>query len=206
MPPRAKKVVEPQEEYDPFKPGQDVEPGGDEAQTELPPPWEVDDETNVNEGQKSPTDTEHKGKVVTVGSGEGKVVGTIKGGRDFDEPWIVLHCESLQELVDNLTDRELLGQAMDAAQKASKAFRDFRPAEARQNAPATSQGGSQPRTQGKPAQATEHPKGRKEYCEHGEMEFKSGLGKNGKPWGAFDCKTDPKGCPKGRVWDNDFGK
>lgn len=199
MPPRKRQNVEaPEPEFDPFGDNQEA---GDEAQTEMPPPWEVED----NETDVKNTDTEKKRKVVTVGSGEGKVVVTIKGGRDYDEPWIVFHCEDMDEAVAHVTDYDNLGVLMDAAQKASKKFRDFRPTEDT-GARAIPQNGSQARTQGKPAQATAHPKGRQEFCQHGEMEFKTGLGKNGKMWGAFDCKVDAKGCPKGRVWDNEFGK
>jgi hypothetical protein len=185
MPPRKRQNIE--EQPDPF---------ADEAQTQThdedTPPWEIED-----------SETEDNRKVIKVGS-DGKFVGTLKGGRDFDEPWIVLHCDTLQELVDNLTNRELLGQAMDAAQQASKRFRDLRPTEDKGTAASAPQNIPQGRAQGRPQAATEHPKGRKEFCQHGEMVFKSGLGKNEKMWGAFDCRVDPKGCP--RKWDNDFGK
>lgn len=167
MPPRAKKEpakpVEP--EFDPFsEPDQDNVPDGDEAQTELPPPWEVSNETDVNS-----TDTEKKA-VVTVGSLEDVITGTIKGGRDFDEPWIVVRAASLEEYIKIVTDRELMGQAMDATQKASKAFRDFRPAEATTTAPATSQGGSQARSQGRPQSAGDGPLG-PQHCKHGQKKF-----------------------------------
>lgn len=200
MPPRAKKNVEP--EFDPFAetPEQDDHSDGDEAQTEMPPPWSVATETFDTE-----TDANKNVKAVSTVS-EGKIVVTLKGGRDYDEPWVVLHCDDLDDALAQTTDRQKLGDLLKAAQEASKAFRDFRPTEdtgARASAP---QNGSQGRSQGKPAQATAHPQGRQEFCQHGEMEFKTGLGKNGKMWGAFDCKVDAKGCPKGRVWDNDFGK
>jgi hypothetical protein len=197
MPPKAKKVVE--EEYDPFAPGQDDVPDGDEAQTETPP-WEVTNETFDTE-----TDDDKNVKAVSTMS-EGKVVVTLKGGRDYDDAWVVIHANDLDDAVAQVTDYEKLGTLLDATQKASKRFRELRPSDPTRETPKTSQGGSQARTQGKPAQATAHPKGRQEFCQHGEMEFKTGLGKNEKLWGAFDCKVDPKGCPRGRVWDNDFGK
>lgn len=185
MPPRAKKEVTP--EVDPFapEPEQDNEPAGDEAQTETTG-WNVlGNETDVNSA-----DTNEK-KVIVVGTGEGKVVGTIKGGRDYDEPWIVFHCDTLQELVDQATDYELLGQAMDALQKASKKFRDFRPSEGTSTAASAPQNGSQGRTQGKPASATDGPLG-PQYCNHGQKKF----------WSKFD---DEKGklvqlyfCPADR--------
>lgn len=205
MPPRAKKPVTPPEpEFDPFnEPGQDNVPDGDEAQTEMPPPWEVSDETDVNS-----TDTEKKA-VVNV-SAESKIVVTIKGGRDYDEPWVVIHADDLDDALSQTTDKAKLGDLMKAAQEASKAFRDFRPTEDKGNRGSGSQSGSQgqgDRTQGKPAAASAHPSGRQEFCQHGEMKWVTGLSqKTQKLWGAFDCATDPKNCPKGRVWDNNFGK
>lgn len=187
MPPRAKKAVTP--EVDPFEdtPDQDNGPGGDEAQAEFNPPWELGNETDVNL-----TDTKEE-KVIIVGSGEGKVVGTIKGGRDYDEPWIVFHCDDLQELVDNLTNRELLGQAMDAAQQASKKFRDLRPTEDRGTTGSASQNGSQARSQGRPAAATQGPWG-EQRCTHGVMAFKSGMGDDNQVWQGYFCPA-PKGAP-----------
>lgn len=160
MPPRAKKVVPPkEEEFDPFG-----EAAADEAQTELPPPWELGDETDVNS-----TDTDKKA-VVVVGSGDDVITGTIKGGRDFDEPWLVVRAGSLKEYIEIVTDRELMGQAMDATQKASKAFRDFRPAGEAKNAVSAPQGSSQPRSQGRPASATDGPLG-PQHCKHGQKKF-----------------------------------
>lgn len=173
MPTRAKKEpakpVEP--EFDPFaEPDQDNVPDGDEAQTELPPPWEIEDnETDVNS-----TDTNEKAKVITVGS-DGKVVTTIKGGRDFDEPWIVFHDDSIDDAIKNVTDYEKLGVLMDAAQKASKKFRDFRPSENKGTAQAAPQQASQPRSQGRPESAEEGPLG-PQYCTHGKKKF----------WSKFD--------------------
>lgn len=175
MPPRVKKdPAKPvTEEFDPF--GEpDVNSSsddslGDEAQTELPPPWEVSDEADVNS-----TDTEKKA-VITVGSMEDVITGTIKGGRDFDEPWLVVRAGSLEEYIKIVSDRELMGQAMDATQKASKAFRDFRPAEATPTATSAPQQASQPRSQGRPPAAGDGPLG-KQYCNHGEKKF----------WSKFD--------------------
>jgi hypothetical protein len=167
VPPRAKKEpakpVEP--EFDPFsEPDQDTVPDGDEAQTELPPPWEIEDnETDVN-----PTVTEKKAEVNRMA--ESKIVVTIKGGRDFDEPWIVVHADDLDDALAQTTDKAKLGDLMKAAQEASKAFRDFRPAEDKGIAPATSQGASQPRSQGRPPAANDGPLG-PQHCKHGQKKF-----------------------------------
>lgn len=176
MPPRAKKEpakpVEP--EFDPFaepteSPSEDGSQG-DEAQTELPPPWAIEDnETDVNS-----TDTEKKAKVQTV-SAESKIVVTIKGGRDFDEPWIVVHADDLDDALKQTTDKAKLGDLMKAAQEASKAFRDFRPTEDKGAVASAPQGGSQSRSQGKPDSAEDGPLG-PQYCTHGKKKF----------WSKFD--------------------
>lgn len=185
MPPRKRQNVEPPaEDFDPF--GSE----SDEAQVAIEDvhvDWDVAHETVDTE-----TDASKNVKVINVGS-EGKFVGTIKGGRDFDEPWIVMHCDSLQELVDNLTNRELLGKAMDAAQQASKKFRELRPVEETTVAQNSSQNGSQPRAQGRPAAATEGPWG-VQTCPHGTMTFKSGQSDDGSVWQGYFCPA-PKGAP-----------
>lgn len=169
MAPRAKKPVTPPEpEYDPFSPDQDTMPDGDEAQTEMAPPWEVSDETDVNS-----TDTEKKA-VVNV-SAESKIVVTLKGGSGYDEPWVVIHADDLDDALGQTTDKAKLGDLMKAAQEASKAFRDFRPSDPTTTAQNSSQGGSQARSQGRPASAGDGPLG-KQHCKHGEKKF----------WSKFD--------------------
>lgn len=175
MPPRAKKVV--QEEIDPFAPGQDNEPDGDEAQTEIPP-WEVSDETDVKN-----TETEKKAKVVTVGS-EGKIVSTFKGGRDYDAPWVVVHADSVSESLAVINDMEF-AELLTRVQAAAQYFAGQAPTPNTTSAQNTSQSGSQPRTQGKPAAATEGPWGT-QTCPHGTMTFRSGVGDNG-VWQGYFC-------------------
>jgi hypothetical protein len=171
MPPRKRQNIE--QQPDPFAPAGEVD-GADEAQTELPP-FEIKTTTSQKEVRMS----------------EGKFVGTIKGGRDFDEPWIVMHCDTLVELVENLTNKELLGQAMDAAQAASEQFRKLRRASETSTAQNTSQNRSQPRTEGRPAAVTEGPWG-VQTCPHGTMIFKSGQGDDGSTWQGYFCPV-PKG-------------
>lgn len=168
MPPRKRQNIA--EQPDPFAPAEEID-GADEAQTELPK-FEVK------------TTPEQKETRMT----EGKFVGTIKGGRDYDEPWIVMHCDSLAELVENLTNKQLLGEAMDAAQAASEQFRKLR----RDSDTSVAQNPSQPRTQGRPAAATEGPWG-VQTCPHGTMIFKSGQDPaTGDVWQGYFCPV-PKG-------------
>lgn len=198
MPPKAKKVVE--EEYDPFAPGQDDVPGGDEAQTEME--WtgsfEVD---NMEIVMNKETPDQNHCTMILKGKGYDAPSISIRGGNIEDlHKQVFDNAKLLEELIQRAA---VMGKTFNEAFAGSEKSGGGGYTNRGQN---SSQGGSQGRTQGKPAQATAHPKGRQEFCQHGEMEFKTGLGKNDKMWGAFDCKVDPKGCPKGRVWDNDFGK
>jgi hypothetical protein len=178
MPPRARKEKEAPVEIDPFAPDQDDVPDGDEAQTETPP-WEVSDETEVKN-----TDTNEKAKVITVGS-EGKVVSTFKGGRDYDAPWVVVHADDVKESLAIVNDPEF-AELLTRVQKASEYFQGQKPTSPTQAAQNTSQNGSQARTQGKPAAATDGPWG-PQSCPHGQMSFKSGVGDKGEVWQGYFC-------------------
>jgi hypothetical protein len=180
MPPRARKEKVVEVEADPFSPDQDNEPDGDEAQTEMPPPWEVDD----NETEVKTTVTDEKVKVVNVGS-EGKIVSTFKGGRDYNAPWVVVHSESVEEALNTINDKQF-AELLTRVQAASKYFEGQAPVSEGAVAQNTSQNGSQPRTQGKPAAATEGPWGT-QSCKHGTKVFRSGTGDDGNVWQGYFC-------------------
>lgn len=188
MPPRKRQNIE--EQPDPF---------ADEAQTQThdedTPLWEVED-------QKEDVKVEEKKTVVEFGGGDRLSV-TLKQHKGYEAAWIVLKGDTPADILKTFQD-DNFKKLMDWTKKASESFQEG--SEPASQGGYTGQGssGSQNRSQGRPAQASEHPKGRKEFCQHGEMEWKTGLGKNQKMWGGFDCKVDPKGCP--RKWDNDFGK
>ncbi|AVJ51401.1 hypothetical protein SEA_CIAO_47 [Mycobacterium phage Ciao] len=55
-----------------------------------------------------------------VAPGEGKIVTTLKGGRDFDAPWIVIHASSVEES-DALLDAKFKDY-MDKVKKVAAAF------------------------------------------------------------------------------------
>jgi hypothetical protein len=180
MPPRARKVKEETPEIDPFAPDQDNEPDGDEAQTEMPPPWEVND----NETEVKTTVTDEKVKVVNVGS-EGKIVSTFKGGRDYDAPWVVVHADNVTESLAIINDKEF-AELLTRVQAAAQYFAGQAPVPSPQTAQNTSQNGSQGRTQGKPAGVTQGPWG-EQSCKHGVMAFKSGTSDDGSVWQGYFC-------------------
>ena len=116
---------------------------------------------------------------------EGKVVLTFKGGTGYDAPWIVIHAADLQDAHDSVTgdNASLLAATMERVQTAGKHFSGM--------APTKSSGGSAGGGGGAPAAAQSAPGGETRHCAHGEMVFKSGVSKAGKPYKLFSC-TAPR--------------
>lgn len=117
-------------------------------------------------------------------SAEGKVVVTFKGGTGFDAPWIVIHATDVQDAYNQVTGEGavLLAKLMERTQVAAKHFASQSQAKP---AAAAASGGN---TSNAPQGAQQAPGGEKRYCEHGEMEFKSGVAKaSGKPYSLFGC-------------------
>lgn len=128
-------------------------------------------------------------KAPAVGSGEGKLVTTLKGGGSFTDPWIVLHAESLEETEEFFSKENAprLAALMERVQNAGKHFVKLGggsdpavapSAQARSNAPAAAQSA---------------PGGETRQCKHGDRVYKTGSS-NGKAWKAFMCPT-PKDTP-----------
>jgi hypothetical protein len=117
--------------------------------------------------------------VVSVGA-DGKHVVTMKGGKDFDAPWYVVHASGLDELEElfNGEGGVRLAKLFERIQAASKHFAGLK-------VPSAS-GVGQAR-QAAPAAAQQAPGGEKRFCAHGEMQFKSDVSKAGKPYKGFFC-------------------
>lgn len=187
MPPRARKEKVVEEEIDPFAPDQDNEPDGDEAQTEMPPPWEVED----NETEVKNADKEEKAEVKNVvefGGGDRLSV-TIKQHKGYEAGWIVLKGDTPADVLRTMEDPDF-DKLMTWTKRASERFQEGSKPDGQggntghgQN---TSQNGSQGRTQGKPAAATEGPWGA-QNCKHGVMSFKSGTSDDGSVWQGYFC-------------------
>ena len=116
------------------------------------------------------TITENKENIMS----EGKIVITEKAGAGYDAPWIVTHASSAAEGYEILNSEEYK-QLMEITTQRAAEFAKLMPSKA----PARS--GSQA-PQGKPQGATQPnnaatpPEG---------YTFRSGMGKNGRPWQAF---------------------
>lgn len=172
------------------------DPFADEAQqapaTPEPSPW--GDEPSAPSTNNEPT----KERIIVQNNSEGKVVVTLKGGNGYDQSWIVIHAEDAAEAAAQLEDVDSIKRLIVATRNAERYFHST----GQQQGGAQSNGGGQQsrggdsggqgRTKGRPQGAAQAPDGEVRYCDHGEMVFKSGTGKNGKPWKAFMCPA-PRG-------------
>lgn len=125
----------------------------------------------------------------TAVNGDGKVVITLKGGTGYDEPWVVIHAESVEDALAHFDDHEKLTQLLDRTKKAAGYFHGLSGGGA---APAQSAPAQTPAYQQPPADAPE--------CPGPGWEFKSGFSKkNNKTWKAW---MPPKGSNEPPVFFN----
>ena len=125
---------------------------------------------------------------------------TLKAGKEFDAPWIVIHADSPTAALNQI-DTGDFGALVERAVAASEFFigtrngkRGFPSASqqvtteqpAQQQSPAP-----QPQAQAAPQQGGQGPA---PTCKHGARTFKSGTGRNGREWKAWFCPA-PKGAP-----------
>ncbi|WP_066904065.1 hypothetical protein [Mycolicibacterium houstonense] len=115
-----------------------------------------------------------------VAEGEGKIVTTLKGGRDFDAPWVVIHAASVAES-DALLD-SAFKDYLEKVQKVASVFAGAAPASL------SSSGGQQasrPAQRPAPAGAQEPPSWAPPKPEP-DYVYRTGVGKNdGKVWHAW---------------------
>lgn len=129
-----------------------------------------------DEAQQETTTTEtSKEKPLTTiapSTDQSKLTLTFKGGAGYDAPWVVVHANNPSEANEIILDEEFKS-LLENVQRVGGAFGGMAP-----NKPAA------PARQGngQPAGATQAPNG--ETPPPGYT-FKSGVGKNGKPWKAF---------------------
>ncbi len=142
---------------DPFA----TETAADEAQQATP---ETKPET-----KKKTTSTKKKETATVAENTEGKIVVTLKGGKGYEAPWIVIHANDVNEANEQLND-ENLADLIKQTKKVAEFF----------NGGANTQANNGPK--GQPQAATQAPGG--QQPPEGYV-FKSGVGKNGRPWKAF---------------------
>lgn len=178
MPPRAKKNEQFGNPFETDEPPFETEPPQDEPEAD-------------NHTPETPSEKAQAVKKVFEVDGQGKITVTLKAGTGYDAPWVVIHGLDVQDVMTTMNDPDfpkLLNWTTGAAQKFGEGWT---PAPKAQNNPPRQnfgQNASQGVPQGQPPAATQHPKGERKFCQHGEMTFKSAVSqKTGKPWYAFDC-------------------
>lgn len=155
-----------------------------------------------SEAQDAPADnpqpaaaTSSPAPVVVTGSASGDLSVTFKGDGSYGSPWIVPKYSSVDAaLIDfgvYADEVAKLGQGQkwfalfDRATKMAKHFAGLGGGPPNRK-PANVGGQSRA-----PQQAQEAPGGEERFCEHGKMEFKSGVSSKGKAYKLFSC-TAPR--------------
>lgn len=160
-------------------------------------PWDEEPETSV---QAPPADKPAPAPRPQASMVDEGVTVTLKGGKQFSAPWIVIHAADAASALAQLNSSAL----KDLADLAARVGAYFAGKEAQTSAAGPSgPAPSAPTGSAKPAYQ-QAPGGAK-YCDHGEMEFKSGTNAQGKVWSGHFCperdksqQCDPKWTPKGR--------
>lgn len=124
---------------------------------------------------------------------------TFKGDGGYGSPWIVPKYASVG---DALVDLGMSPQEVSTLSQGNRWLKLFERTKQMNDhfaglgggapAPAGNGGGGQQRQSKAPQQAQEAPNGEKQFCQHGEMEYKTGVSKKtGKPYALFSC-TAPR--------------
>lgn len=123
------------------------------------------------------------------------VSATFKFSGAYSDPWIVVKGADPADVLGKITTPEFKS-LMDKAQQIASHY-------AGASKPAGNAGGGAAQQQSRaPQAAQEAPNGEKRYCQHGEMEFKSGVSKkSGKPYSLFSC-TAPRDQQCEAQWPN----
>lgn len=124
---------------------------------------------------------------VVAGDAEGKLTVTLKGGAGFDAPWIVYHAATVDDALGLFTDPGKLANLMERVQAAGKFFTGLAPAKEGRS---TGSGGAPARPGAEAPAGTQAAPGP-------DWTYKTGQGKNGKPWKAW---MPPRGSDASPVW------
>jgi hypothetical protein len=112
------------------------------------------------------------------------VSATFKFAGAYSDPWVVVKGADPADVLSKIETPEFKA-LMD---KVKFIAGIYAPAGA---APASSGGGGAQQQSRAPQAAQEAPGGEKRFCEHGQMEFKSGVSKKGNSYQLFSC-TAPR--------------
>jgi len=196
-----------------FDPFEDDGYEEDQAPDEAPAPRKTGKRTTTTpRSPQSKTGDEARGPEATITKKETKPVAETdnddfhpitlswKGHTGYDAPLFAVKFKTLEDAAvflgldpaDYTVQQDLLKAVFAASQKAGAYFISQAPTKT----PGENKSGDR---YGPPQGATEHPQGKKEFCQHGEMTYKSGVSgpraKNpGKPYQMFVCGSNVEGC------------
>ncbi len=156
--------------FDPFADAPADSAPADEAQTTTTSsPWED------NQVPSTPPTTDL--------SDANRVRITLKGGTDYDSPWVTIDGVNVPDALNQITgaNAEPLKDLLDQAAKVGSYFSS--------KSTSTAASGAQSTQRGKPAAATEAPNGEERFCKHGQMTWKSGTSAKGNAYKGFFCSA-----------------
>lgn len=130
-------------------------------------PFENAEPNNQENPATEPEKATSKKEKTVAENNDGKIVVTLKGGKGYEAPWIVVHANTVEEANEQLNDAGLA----DLIKQTKKVAEFFNGGPQANNGPS-----------GQPQAATQAPGGQEPP--EGYV-FKSGVGKNGRPWKAF---------------------
>lgn len=135
--------------------------------------WEsASNETNSSQ------DNNVKGTNMQQEHHEGKITVTLKGGRDFDAPWIVIHADDAEDALATLSEPSMR-TLIERTREIARVF-----AGSTQPGPQRGNDGQK----GRPAGATQPPNGETPTCAHGQMIYRSGISRStGKAYEGYFC-------------------
>lgn len=151
----------------------------DEAQTAAPQtnPWE---DTTVTETPATVSAPSVDGNKVRV---------TLKGGTGYDAPWITIDGKDIPDTLNQITEHaQALKELVDQTAKVGKYFAGTGGSSGGRQGGQSSNGGG---GQQKPAHQ-QAPGGQTKTCDHGDMEWKSGISKAGNPYKGFFCPSNDR--------------
>lgn len=132
---------------------------------------------------------------------EGKITITLKGGNDFQEPWIVIGGDTVEEVIANLNGLQgVLGEVSEYA-SLFHAARTVTVTPAVTTAPPTAVAPGVQQAAAPVATAPSAPRADALFCPHGQRTKRSGTGANGR-WTAHFCalaKGHPDACKP--IWE-----
>ena len=131
------------------------------------------------------TEEKKENKSMNEITNNAKLTVTLKGGAGYDAPWIVIYADDAADALTQLRDPNIV-ELMDVVKKAGAHFSGGEATKAASQKPPAQTAQLRP---GQPQGSTQPSNGENRYCSHGEMTYREGVSKAGKPYRAFFCPS-----------------